>query len=132
MDKRIKKLWIRALRSKKYQKSTCWLKQDFRQNPGEYYYDAFGVLCELHNIYFNHGWEVLMDGQTCSTRVWSYFGEECFLPEPVREWAGLPLVDVHYLSKIACMNDEGKSFLQIADFIRYAIPVTEDRQLQLV
>lgn len=104
MNKRIKKLWIKALRSGKYKQARDKLRA---KNNGDYAYCCLGVLeqirCEVDNKRF-------------PTRLTN--GE--VLTKATMEWAGLHddnpnLPDAG--NAAAGLNDQGKSFKYIADRI---------------
>lgn len=99
MNSRIKKLWLRALRSRKYKQGKGQLKLG-RKDPR---HCCLGVLCEIAKA----------EGV-----IRTYDGGRGGLPEKVREWAdlysGLPYARGLGLHT---MNDSGSSFKAIADRI---------------
>ncbi|MEK6860550.1 MAG: hypothetical protein AABY07_01135 [Nanoarchaeota archaeon] len=102
MNPEIKKKWIEALESGKYQQATGALKVD----DG---YCCLGVLCDLHRKQMKKkGWN---NGR--------YLGDCYYLPDAVRNWAGLVKNNLKVCgSQLIALNDNGKSFLEIANFIR--------------
>jgi hypothetical protein len=109
MNKRIKKLWIKALRSGKYEQDTGWL----RTAEG---YCCLGVLCELYRKQVGGKWEnnsfITPDG----------FEDAASLPRPVRDWAELescdPKLSNHPHARAASvLNDTRETFAYIAERI---------------
>jgi hypothetical protein len=99
MNKRIKRLWIKALRSKKYTQGTGQLKRG-RIEPE---HCCLGVLCELAKA----------EGV-----ISSYRGTDGYLPLKVGEWAGLAALNPRIGKRTATsLNDTGKSFTEIAERI---------------
>jgi hypothetical protein len=107
VNKKVKSLWVSALRSGKYKRCTAQLKKD----------DGFcclGVLCDLHARRFKNTW----DGE-------QYLSEDSELPEDVIEWAGLSAADPQLnpsrevdFSTATHYNDKARySFNKIADLI---------------
>lgn len=107
MNKRIKKLWIRALRSGRYSQG----KHSLRTNSD---YCCLGVLCDLYRKQTGQGkW---------SDRVFSVTRNDYSasrLPVAVAKWAELeesnPLLGRRLYA--SDLNDDGKSFGYIADRI---------------
>lgn len=107
MNKRIKKLWIKALRSGKYKQG-----QNFLRSNGTYC--CLGVLCDVYQKQTGEGeWEdrafVATPSDLSSTE----------LPRRVVRWAELedsnPLLGRKLVA--SALNDGGKSFALIADRI---------------
>lgn len=102
MNPEIKTKWIEALRSGKYQQTHGVLRRGDR-------YCCLGVLCSLND-----------DGEwtECSGEVYEFeinSKTNCsILPDPVASEAKLSL-DAQ--GKVATLNDSGKSFLEIANYI---------------
>jgi hypothetical protein len=107
MKARIKKLWVKALRSGKY-KQTQHTLRDGRKNA----YCCLGVLCEVHNQTVGGRWKSNGD----------YYDTAGILPVEVMEWAGLyddnPVVPYGKIKEtLAGLNDLGRDFNFIADKI---------------
>lgn len=118
MNPQVRAMWTAALRSGEYTQGVGGL----RNNADEFC--CLGVLCDLavkNGAYVTVTADDEMNGFT-------YGGEIGFLPSLVREWAGLserdPVLvpaednpehdgDLH----AAQLNDEGKTFAEIADLI---------------
>ena len=112
MKQHIKEKWLEALRSGKYKQGKNLLKTE----DG---YCCLGVLCDLHRK------------STKSKRnKWqgSYYncGNEyttSFLPRLVQKWAGIDTKEGEFELKngekeyLTTLNDQGKSFKQIANYI---------------
>jgi len=109
MKKRIKKLWIDALRSGKYEQTTGYLKTGDK-------YCCLGVLCDLHAKEKDGAW--YDNNYCCKSQT---------LPLEVVEWAGLEkngttvvVCNAEYCNLIGA-NDNGCTFTQIADLIQNKI-----------
>ena len=103
MNKSVKKVWLKALRSGKYKQGKSALR------VGKDKFCCLGVLCDIHAKKFNVDW----DDKT-------YLNEGEFLPEKVMKWAKLKEDDVSIETKdksLSQANDGGKSFKQIANII---------------
>ena len=103
MDNRIKELWTDALKSKKYKQCSGKLKQ---ANT----YCCLGVLTELY----------LKEHPNDSETKRYLNMEGMVLNKQVKEWAGLEesgAIDHPQYSSLADMNDDGRSFEDIADNI---------------
>lgn len=104
MKKRIKNLWLKALRSGEYRQGTAGLRFE----------DSFcclGVLCDLHAEIAFVNWEY--DERS---GIYRYLGETIVLPKAVCEWAGLddpnPITPKAFLTT---QNDTpGRSFKRLA------------------
>jgi hypothetical protein len=103
MKKKIAKLWIKALKSGKYQQAQNTLKSDTG-------FCCLGVLCDLHRkVTKKRGFD----------ENGAYLDSTAILPQRVATWAGLsscvgkgPGVDLMDLN-----DAQQKSFLEIADAI---------------
>lgn len=108
MNKRIKKSWIKALRSGKYEQGEGALRKGDQ-------FCCLGVLCDLHAKATGDQWDADSNG-------YSYHGARAMLPEAVANWAGIndddPKLGPRRISKhAAATNDSGKDFSYIADRI---------------
>lgn len=119
MNKKIKKLWVKALRSGKY-------KQGKGQLRTKNSFCCLGVLCDLHNKKNKeNNWKKDEDGYS----DFSYLGSEASLPEIVQEWAELKddnpdiTISQKVNTTLAQINDgvlgiiKSKNFKQIANII---------------
>lgn len=79
MKKRIKDMWLEALRSGKYKQGKNQLKN------GNSNFCCLGVLCDLHAKETGGAWA----DNPISSGYKKYKGAQVFLPKPVIEWAGL-------------------------------------------
>lgn len=108
MNKEVKKLWIAALRSGKYDQGKHSLKKkdDFC---------CLGVLCDISEV--NCWSKITKDG------LFAYDNDTAVLPKSVIDWAGLEdrVPSVEYCGKqynLVELNDEaGLTFEEIADII---------------
>jgi hypothetical protein len=115
MNEEIKRRWIEALRSGRYQQGTQYLRQ------GDWYC-CLGVLCDL---YATDEW-TQHEGDDITDPYW-YLDATDTLPEEVVDWAGLPdenpcvLVEMAdgntYPRDLGSLNDTGHSFRVIAALI---------------
>lgn len=104
MNPEIKAKWLEALRSGEYQQGRRSLHADGS-------YCCLGVLCDISNL---DTWKHRVDG------IYAYFDCEGFLPSTVADWAGLESRGAYgdeEVNHLAEDNDNGKSFLEIADII---------------
>jgi hypothetical protein len=102
MDRKIKTKWLKALRSGKYKQT----KNVLRKARGGFC--CLGVLCDIVKP---DGWYKDQD------KVWGFQGSECtydFPPTSILAETGLP---TELGSDLAVMNDSGRSFKEIADYI---------------
>ncbi len=117
MDERVKKLWVKALRSGKYKQAKKRLRQD---RAGVVRMCCLGVLCEVFRktekrgqwIHGRGGW-VFMVGDSAAKTV---------THGTVAEWAELPddNPDVPvgtFSDSLGALNDQGRDFSYIADRI---------------
>ena len=110
MNKRIKKLWVAALRSGEYKQGRRRLRSDVNT------FCCFGVLC---NIHAQEHPEIAAAQQTRR----AYMGSYALPPEEVLLWAGLESFRADAvriageLNFLEAHNDRGVSFSQIADAI---------------
>ena len=117
MNKRIKQMWIGALRSGEFEQT--WGALARRDSLG-LCYCALGVHCELFrgDVGDNAPWE-----QDEEENKFRFLGYGATLPPLVREWAGLDAEDPAVrmsggFSSVSQMNDlEGLSFDEIASAI---------------
>lgn len=130
MRKDVAKKWVRALRSGKYKQGECYLKQF--NDRGEPKHCCLGVLCELYNdtMRKNHK-------KTLSTKIRNKLTSDCVvfnnkegeLPRVVMKWAdindpiGRFIVDGEMLCSLADMNDIGKTFKTISNFIEKNVDI---------
>lgn len=109
MKPSVKRRWVKALRSGKYKQSDGQLC--YTENDGSKSYCCLGVLCDIYN-------KDLWDGYD------AFLGEESFLPDEVKKWAGLDERDPVLSERstitdgtAANFNDAGRTFKQIATLI---------------
>ena len=111
MKKTVMKKWVKALRSGKFKQGKKQLKQT---NPqGKVNHCCLGVLCELYNDEITKNKKKPLD-----------FSDEFVLPRQVANWSGLGTDDGEFDApnltkplKLTEMNDDGKRFTTIANFI---------------
>lgn len=109
MKQKIKKLWVDALRSGKYEQGQELLKTQ------EGKYCCLGVLCDIYaKTQKKKGFQKDQNG-------FYYFqtGEtEALLPQNVMKWSGIDTDNAVYNKSLSSLtNDNGKSFVQIAKII---------------
>lgn len=114
MNKRIKKKWLKALRSGEYVQGKGALCQKGAE------YDKFcclGVLTDLFLIEKGKGWDA-PPNSLAEYGVKEEGGEQLYiLPDIVSKWADVDqMPKVGYLA-VATLNDHGSSFKEIANLI---------------
>lgn len=85
MNQRVKKAWLAALRSRKYKQAQGMLREvDYDKEGKVVGYCCLGVLCDV--------FAKTPTGrkEKAKWKDGSFLGEETYLPDKVREWAGLP------------------------------------------
>lgn len=119
MDQAIKERWITALRSGEYEQGKGYLRLTDGDKDR---YCCLGVLSELavqHGVIEAPTWD------TEYTEI-ALYGDDCddvALPRPVVKWAGLEDPDPDFQDQdgdrrhLSFMNDNGRSFDEIADYI---------------
>jgi hypothetical protein len=114
VDKRVKKLWLEALRSGQYKQT----KERLTNGKG---FCCLGVLCNIHALEKGRRWDRTQEDGIFYGRY------ECdgspadeALPEDVMRWAGLkehnPSIGAG-MDTLADYNDSGKRFPAIANLI---------------
>jgi hypothetical protein len=120
VNKEIKALWIKALRSGEYLQGQGALREEFVETD-ESSYCCLGVLCDLYakNVEDSPTWQ----SYDASERGRSFGGREAYPPRFVQEWAGLNDEEGSFASgygdwsSLAEMNDSGHTFEEIASVI---------------
>ena len=99
MNKRVKKLWVKALKSEKYRQGVERLKMGN-------FFCCLGVLCDLHAKETGNNW----------SNGGRYFGERGGLPHEVVVWAEVSHCDpiIGGFSATSLNDEEEKNFEQIA------------------
>ena len=118
MNQEVKAKWLTALRSGEYQQGRYALNESGT-------FCCLGVLCDLYSKETNTPWP---DGHACLlTKI--MLGFDTVLPDKVKDWAGLDSHDPKLVEEnpdyengkheeyVSCLNDSGRTFLQIADLI---------------
>lgn len=103
MNQKIKKLWIKALRSGKYEQGRSFLKNKYHEHKAKYC--CLGVLCEVYKEQTGKAWRAPKADE--------------FLPKSVMAWAGVETSNPE-LGSTTCAgaNDEKQwSFKVIANMI---------------
>jgi hypothetical protein len=98
MDAALKAKWVEALRDGKYEQGQSYLRRGTQ-------FCCLGVLCDLVS---KNEWEVT------DSNIFRFRGVRGFLPGELRDGAG---ISVGEENDVANMNDNGKSFAEIADYI---------------
>lgn len=115
MNSEVKRRWIEALRSGNYPQG----KYSLRNLDDTY--DAGGVLCELAVSDGIIPEPISYDGVSAETGGWIYGvnadndSYSTRVPKAVCEWAGIGWYIVN--GRISTMNDYGKTFNEIADYV---------------
>lgn len=117
MNKRIKKLWVKALRSGEYKQTTGRLRRNRGKNQASFC--CLGVLCNLHA-------QAHPEIAAAQTDKRLYMGKSELPPEEVMLWAGIegtdPVVVIgrglyEHPVRLSTLNDSGHSFEEIAELI---------------
>lgn len=106
MNPEVKKMWIDALESGEYKQGQGQLRTAASNK-----FCCLGVLSDLAYKAGVIDEPELIDGDSFSG--WRYDETACGLPPVVGEWAGL-----YRAGKFIVMNDTGKSFKTIANYIK--------------
>jgi hypothetical protein len=107
MNKDVQTRWVEALRSDKYKQGRTYLR-DKRER-----FCCLGVLCDLYDP---NGW---VDGNEAEG-IYQYDDDferrRSIPPMKVQDWAKIQF-NGGIISRLVKMNDEGKSFGEIAEYI---------------
>lgn len=113
MDAQIKQKWVDALRSGNYKQTESILRLENDEcEPSTFSYCCLGVLCDVAGAYWN------AEGKPFLHRDPLEAEEESLLNLDALYYFGLSEADQVILSD---MNDNGKSFDEIAQYIDHAI-----------
>lgn len=102
MNEKIKKQWIEALRSGEYKQGKNYLR-NIENN-----FCCLGVLTDLYCKEKNEEWELI-------EKTYYFDVSKVFLSEKVEGWSGLQ--NEYSIGTLMTMNDSGKTFKEIADYI---------------
>lgn len=126
MKKKIKKLWVRALRGDHKDRNGKKYRQvDGALNVGGKFC-CLGVLCDLYSREKDAKWEAGYSswGDNPSDIAKAFLGESCSLPKKVQEWSGLKTPEgarvtfVGFPRSLVSHNDEYKrTFDEIATMV---------------
>jgi hypothetical protein len=104
MKHEVKQKWCAALRSGEYRQGKGRLK---RKERGVEEFCCLGVLCDIYSKETGTPW------------LGQHMHQSWLYPHyKVREWA---VVEEIKCDSLACMNDAGKSFEEIADYIETSL-----------
>lgn len=113
MNRKVKKLWLEALRSGEYRQTYGRLRTRCGNS-----FCCLGVLCDLHR----------KEHKDMAWKYTAYIDTETALPNAVMKWAGLkqqdPKInggkDLHgvVIDTLSRLNDLGRPFSKIADIIQ--------------
>ena len=127
MKKTVMKKWVKALRSGKFKQTKNRLKRTNAQ--GKVNHCCLGVLCELYNDEMIKNKKEKLQETTQSSYdekqvTHSFDGIDDVLPKKVMNWSGLYNCEGGINDPTKCyelslseMNDAGKRFITIANFI---------------
>lgn len=115
MNPDIKKLWVEALRSGKYEQADSFLRYE---DDGKLHYCCLGVLTDLYRKERKVSWDTASprppDMEMPTTKVCRWAGLD---HTPAREDKHVASDEQGAASKLAEMNDMGRTFKQIAAYI---------------
>ena len=115
MKKEVMKKWVKALRSGKYKRGSCYLR---KKTPTGIRHCCLGVLCDITP---GVTWDSLHDGICRASTLKDY--STTGLPYDVRYYAGISnsygyIPKRRGLNSLSDINDSGKyNFNQIADIV---------------
>lgn len=127
MNPEIKAQWVAALRSGEYEQAKGVLSIQQPVIDPKWRHCCLGVLCDLA---VKAGLPLTVtedDSLTNAALERSYDGQTAALPHSVMEWAGLddifPVVFIEQgdAADLAALNDNGKTFPEIADLIEASL-----------
>jgi hypothetical protein len=126
MNPEIKARWTAALRSGEYPQTTGALNRARAYEEAPAGFCCLGVLCELaaeDGVVKHRTYSEILTGYTADGMDYI---ETSILPDAVREWAGLDSrygleIDREKDVTLTTLNDDGKSFAQIADLIEESL-----------
>ncbi len=104
MNADIKTEWLKRLRSGDYQQGRSYLR---KYDGAAQRFCCLGVLCDIHDT---NAWREPDEDSV----LFDYDGDEEFPPEDLLDFVGLSTTDA---GTLATMNDGGKTFTEIADYI---------------
>ena len=120
MNPQVKEKWVNALRSGNYKQTTGNLYES------EVGYCCLGVLTDLYLKEKGLEWDTNAGMSGTNMSGWMCFDSEYeFLPESVRDWAGLEdncgtyeddVIEGGFIC-LSGINDNGASFIELADVI---------------
>jgi hypothetical protein len=124
MKKKIANMWVNALRSDEYTQG-CRALCRVDDNNGSKAYCCLGVLCDLYqkNQTKNKKKKLCVKPETTGSfeSVIAFAGNSGVLPSEVLNWAGMSSCNgkiyASYGPSLVTMNDNGKTFIEIADYI---------------
>lgn len=120
MKKKIADMWVQALRSGGYKQGRAALCRVYAD--GSKAYCCLGVLCDLYqkNQTKNKKKKLSVKAEVTGSFI-IFNGNGGVLPNAVKNWAGMSSFDgqiyASYDPNLVRMNDNGKTFIQIADHI---------------
>ncbi len=107
MKESVMKEWVKALRSGGYKQGRDRLVDNDDK------FCCLGVLCNIAPDSLGLDWKYIED-------TWTIGGNDIELPLVVRVWAGMNSSEGHLdhdMSNLSDLNDDGKSFIDIANHI---------------
>ena len=107
----VKKKWLKALRSGDYRQGRLGLKNTTGKRNYSYHC-CLGVLCEIHAEETGRRWS--KSTSSGRERAQKYMRREDALSHTVLTWSSLIETEQ---AELIMMNDSGKSFATIADYI---------------
>ena len=112
MNKKVKKKWMRWLRSGQYSQTKHILCKETK--TGKFSFCCHGVLSNIHAEETGGHWTESESDKGKWKGVLSYGKRDTLPSKIVMAWAGLEIGTVNHLAN---MNDSGSSFKTIANYI---------------
>ena len=104
-----RKVWVEALRSGEYEQGTGQLRKDNA-------YCCLGVACDVSGL---GEWHSRLQNHNYTYKIHEDKSDFTYLPYEVRAWLGISTSDGELTNhnSLASMNDDGATFIEIADAI---------------
>ena len=120
MNKEIKEKWVKALRSGEYRQGRGYLRKEKNDNPNKFNYCCLGVLV---NEVLEGEWYYALDSAYGFNPIFNIINEINapsfasieLIPEPIA--LNKLSITMEQQKTLAGMNDKGKTFEEIADWI---------------
>lgn len=113
MDPKLKKAWVKALRSGEYKQGRGHMCEDTPEGPR---YCCLGVLVDIA-----HDGDWVLDPNITTWKIDNNFDPSFQASFPSNKFLNEVELNRDTADEVAHMNDDGKSFEEIADFIEESV-----------